>query len=34
MKKILFTLILLAVLPLAMNANPARKVTLTYDKEA
>ena len=33
MKKILFTLILLAVLPLAMNANPARKVTLTYDKE-
>ena len=33
MKKILFTLILLAALPLAMNANPARKVTLKYDNE-
>jgi desulfoferrodoxin (superoxide reductase-like protein) len=33
MKKILFTLILLAALPLAMNANPARKVTLKYDAE-
>ena len=33
MKKILLAIILLAAVPVAMNANPARKVTLKYDKE-
>ncbi|MFA7089401.1 MAG: hypothetical protein WC128_05205 [Bacteroidales bacterium] len=33
MKKILLVLILLAAVPVVMNANPARKVTLKYDKE-
>ncbi len=33
MKKSLFTLLLLMVLPLVMNANPARKVTMAYDAE-
>ena len=33
MKKSLFTLLLLMVLPLALGANPARKVTVTYDAE-
>jgi len=33
MKKILLALILLAAVPVVMNANPARKVTLKYDNE-
>ncbi|HNR28329.1 MAG TPA: desulfoferrodoxin family protein [Bacteroidales bacterium] len=33
MKKSLFTLLLLMVLPIVMNANPAHKVTLVYDAE-
>jgi len=33
MKKSLFTLLLLMVLPIVMNANPAHKVTLVYDPE-
>ena len=33
MKKSLYTLLLLMVLPLALDANPARKVTLTYDAQ-
>ncbi len=33
MKRILLALILLAVVPVVMNANPARKVTLKYDNE-
>jgi desulfoferrodoxin (superoxide reductase-like protein) len=33
MKKTLFTLLLLMILPLVLSANPPRKVTLTYDAD-
>jgi len=33
MKKLLFALLLLVSLPIVMQANPARKVTLAYDAQ-